>query len=186
MYRILACPVGLSETLADFRPDARFSEAWTGASPFVVAPPAPLELTWMPQNETGRRVAFYPHGPVLMSKPLVAALQASGVDNLDIYPVVIKSVTGGRPCHDYQAVNVLGAVAAADMEKSVVLDASDGSLMTVMFDSLVIDPERAFGFSLFRLAENISTIVVHERVVDHLAKCGGFGLTFVDPADFFG
>jgi hypothetical protein len=72
------------------------------------------------------------------------------------------------------------------MEQSVVLDASDGPQLTVLFESLVIDEAKAQGQLLFRLAESVSTILIHEKVVSRLRSTGDFGLTFLDLADFVG
>ena len=72
------------------------------------------------------------------------------------------------------------------MARSVIFDASDGPLVTVTFESLVLDEAKAAGQLLFRLAESVSTVLVHARVVDRLLEQGGFGLTFIDPADYAG
>lgn len=103
--------------------------------------------------------------------------------NLDGYPVVIRSASGGPDCHDYVAVNIVGAIAAANMEESEIADMGDG-MIDVTFDSLVIDEAKAGGQLLFRLAESITTIIVNESVVDHLNALGGFGLTFMPPEEF--
>jgi hypothetical protein len=186
MYYILQNPVGPNEILADLSIDRRFMSSWVLGKSFEDPPPDPLELTWVPENENGRRVAFYSSSPVLMLKELVAALRSAGVNNLEEYPVVIKSSTGKPECRDYVAVNIVGSIAAADMELSEILDDSDGPLMTVMFGSLVIDETKAKNMLLFRLAENISTVVIHDSVVDILKSKGGFGLTFLNPRDFVG
>ncbi len=93
---------------------------------------------------------------------------------------MIKSTTGQPQSNDYLAVNIIGTIAAADMLKSVVLDDPDGPLITVIFESLVIDEAKAGGHLFFRLAESVSTVVVHEKVVRHLESKGGFGLTFLE------
>jgi len=72
------------------------------------------------------------------------------------------------------------------MDRSVILDAPDGPLVTVTFESLVVDENRAAGQLLFRLAESASTVIVHADVVDRLVERGAFGLTFVDPAEYAG
>ncbi|WP_437833865.1 imm11 family protein [Sorangium sp. So ce1153] len=186
MYFVLQNPVDPSETLADFRPDPRFRASWLTGARFSSAPPNPLELTWVPENEHGRRVAYYVHGPVLMAKRLIAALEEVGVDNLDTYPVMIRSTKGAPDCHDYLAVNIIGAMDAADMEKSIVLDAPDGPMITVIFESLVIDEQKAAGHLLFRLAQSASTVLVHEKVASHLRARSELGLTLLDPADYVG
>lgn len=186
MYRIMQSPVASGETLADFAPDKRFRKSWVQGIRFDAPPPDPLELTWVATNEGGVRVSYYSHGPVLMTKRLVEALHRAGVDNIDTYPVIIRSPSVRGDCGDYVAVNIIGIIPAADMERSVVLDAPDGALMTVIFESLVIDESKAAGHLLFRLAESVSTVVIHEHVVRHLESLGGFGLTFLDPADYVG
>ena len=97
-----------------------------------------------------------------MHKRLIAALHECGVDNLEIYETVIQSRTDGSECRDYDAVNIIGLVAAAHMEKSTARaeEDSDG-LVDVDFDGLVIDEAKAAGFPLFRLAECTSGIVIH-------------------------
>ena len=102
-----------------------------------------------------------------------------------LYDVVIRSNSGKEENHDYHAVNILGAIAAADMEMSMVMDEGSG-MYDVLFGSLVIDEEKANGNLLFRLAESISTVVIHESVVEALNQKGNFGLTFLPPEEFCG
>ncbi|KGJ92054.1 hypothetical protein GAB14E_2899 [Colwellia psychrerythraea] len=45
-------------------------------------------------------------------------------------------------------------------------------MIAMGFDSLAIDNERAKGFLMFRLAENIVEIIVHEQVVKAVEKAG--------------
>jgi hypothetical protein len=172
--------------VANFTPDSRFKESWNRGAVFKTPPPEPLELSWMPEKESGVRLSFYSHGPVLMTKPLVDALKAAGVSNFDLYPAVVHSANGGVDCADYWAVNIIGVIAAADMEKSSVLDATDGPMTTVIFDSLVIDESKAKGAPFFRLAQSASTILVADAVADRLVAAGGFGLTFTNPEDYCG
>jgi hypothetical protein len=127
-------------------------------------------------------MSFYGHGPVLMSKDLVAALVECGVDNLQTYDVIIKS-SKGADSENYLAVNIVGAIAAADMEKSLVLDAPDGPSATVIFERLVIDETKACGQLVFRLGQSLSTILIEERVVHRLEE---IGLTFTRPSEFAG
>jgi len=120
-----------------------------------------------------------------MTKEIVNLLQLTGVDNLDTYPVVIHSLTGKSDCEDYVAVNIIGAIAAADMEQSEYDDDDDDfdGLFDVMFDSIVIDEDKAKDYLLFRMAESVSTVIIHEKIVNVLKENGGFGLTFTKPED---
>lgn len=183
-YFVLTNPVGPGNKLADFRPGSLTINFLMGCA-LKEAPPNPIELIWDPENEGGLRASYYSAAPApLMTKELVDALHSAGVDNLDIYPVVIHSQTGKPDCHDYVAVNVIGIVAAADMDQSEYDDDEffDG-LFDVSFDSIVIDEAKAEGHLLFRMAEAVSTVIVHESVAGVLQAKGGFGLTLVKPED---
>ncbi len=185
-YFVMTNPVGPKRKLADFKVDSLNIGFITG-SKLVETVPDPIELTWDPENEDGVRVSFYEAAPApLMIKELVAALQSAGVDNLDTYPVVIHSETGVPDCHDYLAVNIIGAIAAADLDKSEYDDEDEDfdGLFDVMFDYIVIDEDKAKGQLLFRMAESVSTVLVHEKVVNVLKEKGGFGLTLTHTEDY--
>lgn len=164
-------------------------ESWMTGLPFDLPPAAPIHLHWDPETETDgkRRLSLYDAGPVLMRRDLVAALRECGVDNMETYETVVHSRVDGSECLDYAAVNIIGLVAAADMERSGahLPEDSDG-LIDVDFDGLVIDEAKAAGFLLFRLAECVSGVVVHERVKTHIESRGGFGLSFVPPEEWSG
>ncbi len=170
--------------MAALLPDNSFPSSWMTGARFAEGPQEPIELFWDPQTEHGEMVAFYDLGPVLMRSDLVAALKDCGVDNFDTYPVVVRSGSGREVRHEYVAVNIVGAIAAADMIQSDVEDASDG-LLDVLFSSLVIDEKRVRGQLMFRSVESIRTILVHQTVMRTLLNKGGFGLTFTDTRDFW-
>ena len=184
-YSIMESPVGPGNKIASFLPYSDFLGSWMSGAKMVDSPPDPIELTWDPDNEGEIRKAYYEAGVVLMLKDLVAALREAGVDNLDAYPVIIRSTRNAEVCSDYVAVNIIGAIAAADMEKSEIIDEGSG-MIDVIFGSLVIDEDKAQGKLLFRLAESVGAVVVHERVVAHLLNKGSFGLTFTDPENYCG
>lgn len=184
-YKILESPIGDGKILADFLPYHEFAGSWNTGARFQTPPKTPIELTWDPDNESGERVSFYEAGIVLMRKVLLQALEEAGVNNFDTYETVIRSQSGQPDCNDYLAVNIVGAIAAADMDQSETIVESDG-MFDVLFGSLVIDEEKAKGQLLFRLAESVTTVVIHESVVTSLIDKGGFGLTFTDPSEYCG
>jgi hypothetical protein len=111
----------------------------------------------------------------VMSESFIAALQQAGVSNLHCYPAELRSRTDGAIWKNYKAVNIIGLVSCANIEKSEfthIIDRPEEDSMPLMaFEDLRIDPSRASGFLLFRLAESPGVIIVAERVVEYLRKC---------------
>lgn len=53
-------------------------------------------------------------------------------------------------------------------------------------ERLVIDPTRVSGSLMFRLAESVSGIVVHESIRDGLLAAGFHTLSFLRPEEWVG
>lgn len=114
---------------------------------------------------------------------LIAALRAGGADNLQCFDAQVIDPDDGRVHSNYKAVNIIGMMAAADMEKSK-WSAPDGiAVIDVAFDQLVIDGAKAKGQLLFRLAENNDAVLVHVALRNHLIKAGFVELEFHDPGE---
>jgi hypothetical protein len=133
----------------------------------------------------------YEGGPVelidvcipLMSARLAEALKSAGVDNVVFYPARLTNTATGQT-YDYQAFNVVGIVAAADLEKSE-WSTFDGMLVAdVSFTELALDESSAGGMLLFRLAENINALLVHHSVRDHVLAAGIDTLQFIPPEEW--
>lgn len=120
----------------------------------------------------------------LFRDDLVAALKDCGVNNIQVFDALVHDPETGEDLRNYKAVNIIGAVAAADMAKSDAIVHSGPALFDVEFDKLVIDPTRARNLPMFRLAEATGTILVHERVRDCLIKKGfDKDLEFFEPGE---
>lgn len=120
----------------------------------------------------------------LFREDLVTALRECGVDNLQVFNAIVHDSENGAKYTNYKAVNVVGLMAVADMEKSVATVHQGSALIDVEFDKLVIDEKKARGAFMFRLAEATSTILVHERVRDCLIRKGfDKDLAFFEPGD---
>jgi hypothetical protein len=105
----------------------------------------------------------------LMRNDLVARLKAAGVDNLETFPAVLTDPA--RPnavIDDYRAVNIVGLVKCADLDASEYDDFAGAGIVTLGFNKLIIDDRKAGGALMFRLAEAVTTVVVHQRVKDAL------------------
>lgn len=122
---------------------------------------------------------------LVMREDLAAALRESGANNFDAYRAVLEDPTTGKRWTNYLAVNIIGAIAAADLNQSVFTSAGK-PLLDADFESVTIDPTRTHDMSLFRLAECMTALVVSERVKEHLLARGFDSLTFVPPEEWIG
>lgn len=103
----------------------------------------------------------------LMSHELVSVLQKNGVDNLQQFPAILRNEETGDEWGNYYAVNIVGLISCADMEKSDYTQIGarpNSDIPLAHFHNLVIDEERAHGHYLFRLAEEPHVIVASEEI----------------------
>ena len=77
-------------------------------------------------------------------------------------------------------------VAAADLDQSVYSTPSGKPIIDTDFDSVVLDGSRTHGSLLFRMAECVSAIVIHESVKQSIESAGIPHLNFVEPENWFG
>jgi hypothetical protein len=124
----------------------------------------------------------------LMSRRLVAALQEAGVDNIQAYETRLINPQGSPPIAPdyYQAVNIVGSVAAADLGASQTNPDVTEKLISMDFHSLTIDELKARDLLMFRLAENVSAVLVHEHVRKIVEAKGIDTLTWYEPEGWAG
>jgi hypothetical protein len=132
------------------------------------------ELTWDPLP--------------LMSRRLVAAFKDAGINNLQTFETRLINPQGDPPVPDnqYLAVNIVGLVAAANLLESETNPAVEDKVLSMDFQSLVIDPLKARNLPMFRLAENISAVLVHERIKNFVQSKGIDTLTWYEPEAWAG
>jgi hypothetical protein len=139
---------------------------------------SPWQYTAMVSKTHGLELSdFYPDA-TLMSKRFVGALEAAGVDNLQTFPAEIKNNQTNEIIRDFVAFNIVGMVSAANT------GASTGSPLADVqyFQNLVLDPKRAKGLLMFRLAESILDIIVESKIADAIRR-GGFIGVGVEPLE---
>lgn len=133
--------------------------------------PAPLVFS------TGHSMQDPPkgmHGEVIpiLSAEFIAALLAAGVSNLQAFPAEVRSRVDSAVWTNYQAINIVGLIACADLTASQftrIIDRPGAAAVPLMaFEDLKVAPARARGALLFRLAESPGTILVARSVVEHL------------------
>jgi hypothetical protein len=156
------------------------SHEFTSLTDGVVLPadtPVPFEFEMeVDRDAAGARAeprmdAFFPNVS-LMHRSLVEAMAAAGADNLQTFPAVVLDGESGRRYEDYVVANVVGLVSCADMEASESEPLAD----LHFFHDLVIDPRRAAGRAVFRLAESTIDVIVQERVAAALDRRAFTGL----------
>ena len=184
-YFMLECwgPAGFDKTSIGQIPD--FGElSWISGKKFSQDPNEPIEV----ELEGGPEdviVPMYYMGVLLLRDDVISALNQSGVDNCDYYSAKIKNPNTGNSLSNYKAVNIIGAVSAANMGQSN--HTTHGKpVIDVDFDSLTIDETKTKNLKLFRLAECITGIVIHESVKEKILEHGIKGLDFVEPENWIG
>lgn len=122
-------------------------------------------------------------GIPLWRDDVIAAVRSAGVDNFETFDVELLDARTNTSLGNYKAVNVIGLVAAADLKKSK-FTAHGPPLVDVDFDSVAIDQAKARDLAMFRLAECVTAVVIHERVKRALSAIQG--LNFVPPKEWIG
>lgn len=188
MYYVLYCetPMDEEDGYLDIEDGLEIEgvDCWDIGRRFDVDIPNPLQVDLVPvEGYTGEPAEMHDGNILLMSNRLVAALKEAGVDNLDCYPATLKNVETGKT-FSYQAVNIIGVMAAADLEKSQWQSYDGEPLFDVNFEGLEINEQAAQGALLFRLAESTDTILIHEKVRDHIIARGIATLKFIRPSDW--
>jgi len=161
----------------DFRSPYDNKFTWFRGSRFRDTPLEPLEIKLLPYDgdnpDHGPLIPpFYDDTVVLMRDDLIEAMETFGVDNLDTYAVNLTDPDDGSVRTDYKAVNIIGLIRAADMNKSTATVHNNIPLVDVSFDKIVLQEEKIQDFLLFRMAENMMTILIHEHLRDYLLEKG--------------
>jgi hypothetical protein len=159
---------------------------WYGGVRLTEDFPVPLVYVLDPERLGNIKAMYDDAAYPLMRDDLIEALQSVGVDNLQLFPAVIKDPTTGVEHTNYKAFNIVGVVAAADMEKSERMPTSDSQMIDVDFASLAIDESKAAPFRMFRLAESVSAIIVDDVVRGEVKRRAIPGMKFYKPENWSG
>ena len=189
MYFMLMCqtPKGFERARLTYHPDRLpngLRRHWASGAVFAVPPREPVQIEIV-EEEAGLLLEYYTSGIAIMSRRLAKALQDTGIDNIDFYEAEIHDLKSGNVIKSHLAFNLIGAIAAADLSQSKY-QALDGPLISVDFDSLTIDEGKTRGARMFRLAESVNGVAVHESVKDAIEAAGIDTLTFAPPDQWVG
>jgi hypothetical protein len=162
-------------------PEVDEVDSWMTGSAIIAPVPEPLEIEIDP-DEPGLPLEMYELEALIVSERLLRAIQEIGVDNLQPYRARLIGPESRRVFEGYFLVNVVGAISCADLTLSEYIAPPGRPTISVAFETLVIDEARAGGMLLFRLAESLSTVLVHEKLKLHLDSRGFDMLTFREVA----
>lgn len=163
MYYILKCfgPPKSYIARIEYQDDDAF-RFWNTGERFETEPTTPLQARVLTDNQTVY-AEFWDTPIPLMTKRLYKALVSAGINNLDIYPAILTDSRTGVTIQDYVAFNIIGAIAAVNLTATKFALGSVKNTSSDI-DLLVIDANKAQGTLLFRLAEAVHVILVHESV----------------------
>jgi hypothetical protein len=166
-----------------YKPDRAF-RSWMSGAAFEDTPPEPIRLELEGTDEEGWIFPDLWEVPIpVMSQRLHSALLNAGVSNLDTYAVELHDPVNEKIYTDYVAFNLVGKIAAADMDMTVFAPESPDRMISADIDSLAIDEKKARGALMFRLAESVNVVLVHDSVCDAIEDAGIETLKFYEPED---
>jgi hypothetical protein len=184
MYYVMTCE-GLYPSAAIDQYPSLPGGPWMDGQVITFEVPQPLIYTLDP-DYPGKPKPMYVGTVPVMRDDLVEALNEAGVDNVQFFPAVLRNEKRKKDYANYQAFNVVGVISCADMTQSKRLTETDSEMIDVDFDQLVIDESKIGGALLFRLAEDVSAIVVHEKIKQHIEDRKIPGMTFYGPGEWSG
>lgn len=187
-YFVLACPEPFDwedSALLEATPLPSGEMSWCIGRPFGAQPSEPIDIMMDPAH-SDRLLPFYDVDAILMPRTLTDVLLRNGVANLDIYVTKITHPITGFQTTDYIAANLIGLVSATDLSNSRVVGGSSDHRLDTDLEGFAIETGRTRGALMFRLAENTSAVLVHEKIKRSLEQAGFDLLQFVDPADWVG
>lgn len=162
---------------------------WYHGQKLRISVPTPLEYELDPDYGSECKIkAMYGNKSIpIMHNQLVNALLSAGVNNLELFPARLINPNTGVVRDDYQAFNIIGLIAAADLDSSTLMNPElEPTILDTDFESLVIDEEKTYGFHLFRLAESCNAICVSEQVKKAVEKSAIPGMVFYGPGEWSG
>ena len=159
---------------------------WMKGRRLEIAVPEPLEFR-VDEDYSGEPPALSEElGIPILREDLLEALHGAGVDNLEVFRAVVRDPANDCEYGNFLAFNIVGLVSATNWDESKTLDSNDSEAVDVDFASLVIDGAAAGDLKLFRLAEAVNAIVVHESVKDAVESAGIEGVEFYGPGEWMG
>lgn len=158
-------------------------DRWSAGKRFRQQPTEPVIVEIQPRHERGELLPYFGTAK-LMRADFFNALWEAGVDNLDVYEAVIQTEDGSIRHQGYKAFNLIGVVRAADLRQTVFNDPPASRFIDASISKLEIDPNKAKGLLMFRLAEYVGAVVVHRTVKEAIEAKRFPHVEFTDPGEY--
>ena len=158
-------------------PEDPFEDDWGFGKPFSKKPEEPISVPILDGHENRELLPYFDVEPV-MSNEFYQALIEAGVDNLDAYDCILRSEDGSVEYTGFKAVNIIGLIRATGEGTEFT---GESHLIDASMDQVSIDASKTHGALMFRLEENLSTVLVHESVKLYIEKKGFPSVVFRDP-----
>lgn len=160
--------------------DKPLVDRWLKGSPFTrPLKQLPVVVPILEGYEHGELMPYFDAEPV-MSNEFYQALVEAGVDNLEAYDCILRSKDGAVEYKGFKAVNIIGVIRATGEGTEFI---GDSRLIDATMDKVSIDVKKTFGALMFRLAENLSTVIVHERVKRYIEQKEFPSIVFRMPSE---
>lgn len=165
----------------DGHTDETGSRDWLSGAAF--ADPLPPQTLLLDPAYGRRFPELFDTTVPVMSSRLLEVLEECGVANLDRYPVVLRNKVTGEETSGYSAVNVIGIVDAADLDRSEYRPRFGKPKFT---GKITIDAARTEGANCFRLLYGPGLIVVSESVAQKVRAANLFGVLMQNTQNYQG
>lgn len=156
-------------------------DGWMLGRKFKAQVSEPVQVTAKEDFDEGILMPLYPT-PTIMRDDLYEAIVSAGVDNIDAWQAEVRKADGTLLSDRYKAFNVLGIVQAAG-PGTVFAPENPSRMVDASLESLDLDASAVHGLYLFRLAESVGVLIVHEKVKQAIEARGIENVKFTDPAD---
>src|SRR5687767_14787133 len=180
MYWVLSAGGNPNAMLLSSLPKPSPWVGWMGGKSFAKPPNVPIVARIKPGYEHSEPPVF-DEVPQVMTGEFLEALRSAGVDNIDSYDATLQSEDGSVVLSGYKAYNIVGLVSAADLEKTEFSPDNPSRQIDASLRGLVVDETKARGLLLFRLAESVDTILIHDSVKAVLEARDFKGVLFTPP-----
>lgn len=137
---------------------------WNHGARFTDPPTSPIALRLELDDPSAGEFADYLTSPIpVVTERFRRVLEACGAGNVEYFDVTVEGAERFDAFPQYYAFNIVGKVSASDDARSEYLEVAKQPA-TRLFGKLAIVEDRVRGLDLFVLAENLSVVIVSERV----------------------